>query len=288
MPSIRVTDGRKLSWQEAGSGDPLLCHPGGPGGSAHYFGGLPELARERTVLLLDPRGTGNSDRPSNPHAYDLTDYATDVEAVREHLGLERLDVLGHSHGGFVAMTWATLHPERVGRLVLSNTAPRFTGEIRQARQAAVAAYSKEPWFGDAVAALEDHRAGRYGNDAELATLLERELPFYFPRWGEEEQAVGARLLAGGGLNSDALRHFNEHIAAGMDLRSGLARVSAPALVITGDLDPLGESTARELAAALPEATVVVLPSGGHFIFSESANRKAWASAVLDFLAGRSG
>jgi proline iminopeptidase len=286
VPSIRLADGRKLSWQEAGSGDPLLCHPGGPGGSAHYFGGLPELARERTVLLLDPRGTGNSDRPSNPRAYDLTDYAADVEAVREHLRLDHLDVLGHSHGGFVAMTWAALQPERVGRLVLSNTAPRFTDEIRRARSAAVAVYSDEPWFADAVAALEDHRAGRYGDDAELAALLERELPFYFPRWCEEEQAVGARLLGAGGLNSDALRHFNEHVAAVMDLRSSLARVSAPALVITGELDPLGEETARELASALPEAAVVVLPGAGHFIFSEAANREAWAGAILDFLARR--
>ena len=287
MPSIRLPDGRQLSWHEAGAGPRLLCHPGGAGASAAYFGGLDDLAQERKLLLLDPRGTGDSDRPDDPHAYDLADYSADVEAVREHLELDRLDVLGHSHGGFVAMTWAESHPERVGHLVLANTAARFTDEIRRARRAIVESYAGEPWFPDALAALEEHQAGRYADDAKLAALLERELPFFFPRWGEEEQAIAAQLRESG-LNSDALRHFNEHIAAGMDLRPGLAHVPAPTLVITGELDFFGESTACELADSLPNASAVVLPGAGHFIFGEAANREAWARSILDFLAGRSG
>jgi pimeloyl-ACP methyl ester carboxylesterase len=55
--------GRTLAWREIGAGPPLVCHPGGPGASPAYFGDLPELAAERTLLLLDPRGTGDSDRP---------------------------------------------------------------------------------------------------------------------------------------------------------------------------------------------------------------------------------
>ncbi|MEA2273999.1 MAG: hypothetical protein QOI98_2707, partial [Solirubrobacteraceae bacterium] len=248
-----------------------------------YFGGLPDVATERTVLLLDARGTGESDRPADPHAYDLADYAADIEAVREHLGLDRLDLLGHSHGGFVAMAWASAYPERVGRLVLSNTAPRFTDEIRSVRQQIVSAHAGEPWFADALDALQAHQAGAYANDAELGALLAREVPFYFARWDEDAQAIAAEMTAGG-MNSDALRHFNEHIAGGMDQRGGLARVTAPTLVITGELDPFGASTAAEIADALPDATVVVVPGAGHFIFGETSSRQAWARAVLDFLA----
>ena len=90
------------------------------------------------MLFLDPRGTGGSDRPADAAAYELADYASDVEEVRRQLGLERLDLLGHSHGGFVAMTWASTYPQSVGRLVLASTAARFSGAIRAARAARVA------------------------------------------------------------------------------------------------------------------------------------------------------
>jgi proline iminopeptidase len=123
VPTLKTHDARTLSWREVGSGPPLLCHPGGPGCSSLYFGELPELAAERTLLLLDPRGTGDSDRPTDRSAYDLEDYAADIEAVREELGLERLDLLGHSHGGFVALGWAGTNPGRVGKLILAATAP---------------------------------------------------------------------------------------------------------------------------------------------------------------------
>ncbi len=283
MPSARTPDGRTIAWEEAGDGPPLLCHPGGPGGSARAFGGLPGLAAERTVLLYDPRGTGRSDRPGDPAAYALEDYAADIEAVREHLGLERLDLLGHSHGGFVAMAWAGAHPDRVGRLVLTNTAPRFTDDIRRARRAVVESYAGEPWFADALAAAEAHAAGDYAGDEELSGLFAREIPFLFPRWGPDERAYAA-TLAEAGLNADALRHFNAHVAAGMDLRPGLAHVTAPVLVITGALDVFGPSTAAEIAAALPNATTVVVPAAAHFTFAEPATRDAWTRAVLGFLA----
>lgn len=283
MPTLRTSDGRRLAWEESGTGPPLLCHPGGPGMSAQSLGGLPELADERTLILLDPRGTGASDRPANPHAYDLSDYAADIEAVREHLGLERLDLLGHSHGGFVAMAWASAHPERVGRLVLTNTAPRFTDAIREARQAIVGGHAGEPWFPDAIAALQAHQAGEYADDGELDALLEREIRLFSPRWGADEQAI-AEQLRRSGMNADALRHFNDHVASNMDLRAGLGRVTAPTLVITGGGDPFGESTAREMTDALADATLVVVPDAGHFIYLESAGRGPWARAVLDFLA----
>lgn len=283
MPSLTTADGRRLAWQETGAGPPLLVHPGGPGMSARAFGPLPELEAERTLVMLDPRGTGDSDRPADADAYDLEDYSTDVEAVREHLGLERLDLLGHSHGGFVGMTWASRHPERVGRLVLSNTAPRFTDTIREARIAMVSAHAGEPWFPDAVAALQAHQAGEYADDAELMALLEREGRALFPTFGPEEEALVGHLQASG-MNADALRHFNDRVAADMDLRAGLARIAAPTLVITGSLDPFGESTAREIADELPDASLVVVPDGQHFIYAQSGPRAAWSRAILDFLA----
>jgi pimeloyl-ACP methyl ester carboxylesterase len=281
MPALTTQDGRTLAWRELGSGPLLLCHPGGPGCSAAYFADLPELAAQRTLLLLDPRGTGASDRPADRSAYALEDYAADIEALREHLGRERLDVLGHSHGGFVAMTWAGRHPEHVGRLVLAATAPRFTDVIRGRRIERVASHQNEPYFADAIAALGEQQSGNYADDAELAALYERASVVLGPL-GEDTASIAAAFRVAG-TNADATRHFNDHIAGEMDLRPLLARIEAPTLVITGDRDAFGGPTVDEIAGALPNPTVVHLPGADHFAHLEPQTRGPWSRAVLAFL-----
>jgi proline iminopeptidase len=270
-----------LSWRELGSGPPLLCHPGGPGCSSLYFGELPELAAERTLLLLDPRGTGDSDRPAHNLAYDLADYVADLEAVRHELALERLDLLGHSHGGFVAMSWAGTHPDRVGRLVLANTAPRFTDAIRRQRMERVASHRGQPYFQDALAALQAQQAGNYESDEELIALYARAGPLY-ASVGEDIAPIADALRASG-FNADAMRHFNERIAGGMDLRPLLERIEAPTLVLACERDPFA-AAADETAAALPNPTLVTIPGADHFAFLEPGARPLWSRAVLDFLA----
>jgi pimeloyl-ACP methyl ester carboxylesterase len=249
-----------------------------------YFGDLPELAAQRTLVLLDPRGTGGSDRPADPSDYDLEQYAADIEAVREHLGLERLDLLGHSHGGFVAMAWAGAHPERVGRLVLASTAPRFIDEIRDAQRQRVGSHHGQPYFDDAMQALQAHQRGEYADDDELGELRRRESPLFAPV-GTDPGAIAAvgEALGRAGTNADALRHFNERIAGTMDLRPQLARVAAPALAIGGDQDSFTPGL-LEAATVLLDPTVVVLRGHDHFPFLEGPEHRAeWSGAVLEFL-----
>lgn len=282
MPSLRTDDGRNLAWREVGTGPPLLLHCGGPGFSSLYFGELPELAAERTLLLLDPRGTGDSTRPADASAYELEDYVADIEAVREQLGLDSIDLLGHSHGGFVAIVWAATHPDRVGRLVLASTATRFTDEIRQRRREPIATHHGQPYFEDSIAALEDQQAGRYASDGELLALYERAARVLMPL-GTDIEPIG-QTLGAAGMNADALRHFNHTIAGGMDLRPHLPRIEAPTLVLTADHDPFGGPMAEEIAVAVPDSTAAVV-AGDHFSFLEPDNRSAWSRAVLEFLAG---
>ena len=64
-----------------------------------YFGDLAGLWERFMLVLLNPRGTAGSSRPADPRAYQIEDYVADVEELRVHLGLERMLLLGHSHGG---------------------------------------------------------------------------------------------------------------------------------------------------------------------------------------------
>jgi len=100
----------------------------------------------------------------------------------------------------------------------------------------------------------------------------------------DDIAPVAEAFEASGSNADAMKHFDERVAAGMDLRGHLARISAPALVMFSERDPFGGPTSDEIAAALPDPTVVTVPGADHVPFLEPAHRAPCARAVLDFLA----
>ena len=126
--------------------------------------------------MLNPRGTGGSDRPVDPLAYGIDDYVEDVEELRMHLALERMLLLGHSHGGVVAQAYAAAHATRVERVVLASTLARFQEEQVDAMADAMEKRKDEPWFEDAMTAVEAEQAGEWVTDAELGDLVLRELP----------------------------------------------------------------------------------------------------------------
>ena len=271
MESFRTADGRTLSYRREGSGPLLVCHPGGPGFSSRYFGDLAGLGESFTLILLNPRGSEGSDRPADPRAYGTADYVSDLDELRAHLGLERMLLLGHSHGGVVAAAYAAAHPDRVERLVLASTLARFGDEQHAAMEAGMNAKSGEPWYADALAALEDEQAGRFENDEELAALALREFPFYFSEYGAAEQAY-LDTLRGEVPVADALLLFNNEVFTTFDLRPDLARITAPTLVITGEDDFITGPACAGDYAAIPNQTTVLLPDCGHFVFVEARDR----------------
>ena len=281
MEQLQTTDGRRLAYRRVGSGPTLVCHGGGPGFSAHYLGNLGGLDERLELIFLDPRGTGGSDRPENARAYSIDDYVDDLEELRRHLGLERLNLLGHSHGGVVAMAWAARHPEQVERLVLASTLARWSPEQQEAMETWIASCADEPWYGDAKAALEEEQAGGFGSDEEMAELAFREFPFYFHHYGKEERAYLDGLRADP-ANADPLRVFNEVIFETFDLRPELERITAPTLVITGADDFItGPPSAAEIEQGLSDVTKVLIPDCGHYTFVEAP--EAFREAVVSFL-----
>jgi pimeloyl-ACP methyl ester carboxylesterase len=120
-------EGLTLSYERRGSGPLLVCHPGGPVCSAAEFRDFAGLDDTFELVLLNPRGSVGSDAADD---YSLAAYASDLEALREHLGLEQFDLLGFSHGGIVAMPPRT---ERASGGLCSRERPR-SGTTRPRRR----------------------------------------------------------------------------------------------------------------------------------------------------------
>jgi proline-specific peptidase len=280
VESFQTADGRTLSYRREGSGPLLACHPGGPGFSSRYFDDLAGLGEHFTLVLLNPRGTEGSDRPADDRAYRTEDYVSDLEELRDHLGLERMLLLGHSHGGVVAAAYAAAHPDRVEKLVLASTLARFGPEQDKAMKDGMDARADEPWYADAREALEREEAGDFSDDEELRQLAQREFPFYFAQYGDAERRYVAEL-AKETPNKDALHLFNTEILNVFDLRPDLPEISAPTLVITGEHDFITGPACAADFTAIPGQRTVLVEGCGHFILFEA--RERFRDEVVAFL-----
>ncbi|WP_435886327.1 alpha/beta fold hydrolase [Streptomyces bacillaris] len=98
MPTLSAYGTTRLAYHLVGEGEPLICLPGGPMRASTYLGELGGLGAARQLVLLDLRGTGDSAEPGDPATYRCDRLVDDVEALREHLGLHRIDLLAHSAG----------------------------------------------------------------------------------------------------------------------------------------------------------------------------------------------
>jgi pimeloyl-ACP methyl ester carboxylesterase len=279
--NFSTADGLKLTYRRMGTGPVLVCHPGGPGFSSSYFADLAGLWEQFTLVMLNPRGTGGSDPPADRRAYQVDDYVADVEELRRHLGLERVLLLGHSHGGVVAEAYAAEHPVRVQRLVLASSLARFGPGQEAAMKAGMDKRSGQPWYPDAVAALEEEQEAKFTTDQELADLFFREFPLYFARYGDAEAGY-ADTLRSETINADTLLLFNREIFNTFDLRERLRSITAPTLVITGEDDFIcGPLCAAEISAAIPGAREVIVGDAGHMLFIEQP--QAFHDEVASFL-----
>ena len=90
MARFASYDGTQIGYRVLGAGPPLVCLPGGPGRASEYLGDLGGLSRSRQLILPDTRGTGQSADARDPGSYRCDRLAGDVEALRAHLGLDRM------------------------------------------------------------------------------------------------------------------------------------------------------------------------------------------------------
>jgi pimeloyl-ACP methyl ester carboxylesterase len=211
-------------------------------------------------VLLDLRGTGHSAVPADPGSQRCDRQVPDVEALRAHLELQRLDLLAHSAGAALALLYAARHPDRVRSLTLVTPSPRVIGvEVTDADRRAIAELRRgEPWFPEAYAAFERIWSGEATDDVRTAIT-----PFTHGRWDDAARAAAARADAQQDADA-AARYHGDGIPDPAAVRAALAELRAPVLLVAGELDvALPPSRAAEYAGLFPDGRLVVQPGAGH-------------------------
>lgn len=248
--SVRLANGINLPYIEQGdpSGVPLvLLHAWGESrGSFDLL--LPALPWSLRVLAMDQRGHGDADKPAT--GYALSDYAADVAAFMEAVGLESAILLGSSSGGYVAQQVAVTSPDRLTALVVVGSPRSLHGR---------------PAFADEVDRLTDPI-----DPAWVRASLD-----WFPRFqAVPDWYIDDRVTDGVRMPARVWRSALEGLTAALPPTEN-GRITTPTLIIWGARDELVHREDQErLAAAIPGSRLVVYADTGHLVLWEQPERVA--------------
>lgn len=256
---VRLETGLQAHYMEQGDkeGVPVILLHGYTDSWFSFSLAMPHISSRLRLLALDQRGHGDSDRPDT--GYTLGEFARDVLAFMDAVGLTTAAIVGHSMGSFVAQHVAAMAPDRVERLVLigSGTTIQTPGVIDLLQEIAGFQDTMDEEFVRRFQTSTVHRPVR-------ADFMERVV------------ADSRRLSA------SAWHAILEGLATSP--RPDFSKIAVPALVVWGDQDYFFVRSEQEgLVALLPTATLKVYPQCGHSPHWEHPQR--FAADVEAFLAG---
>jgi non-heme chloroperoxidase len=254
--TMRLASGPRVHYAEQGDpgGEPIVFLPAYTDSWFSYSRVLPLLPVRYHAYALDQRGHGDSERPDC--CYTVEDFAGDVVAFLDAVGIGRASLVGHSGSCLVARRVAEVHPERVARLVLIG-APGSLGDNQE-----------ELELQTAVRGLQDPVPVQFARELQGAAAHVPLPEPFFNGLIAESLKLPARVWKS---TLDGLFAFDD--------AADLGRIAAPTLLIWGEWDRwLPHDEENQLAAAIPGARVVVYPATGH---SPNWERPERVAADLD-------
>ena len=258
--AVTVGDLRLAFTEYAGDGPALVLLHGIGSRDVSWWPVIDGLTPHFHVYSADLRGHGASSKP--PQGYDLSDYAADLGALLDALGLERPRVMGHSLGALTTLTWAAGDPDRAAALVLEDPPLRT-------RHDALALFDE--W--SALAAMP------------LAEVI-RHYQEHFPDWSAADCERRARSITGTapGVFADGRRRWQRVLATAGEGPMPLSPDLPPTLLVAGEVALGGMMPDPDLAyftASVPRGKAVVLPGTSHNVHRD--NPAAFLAAVVPFL-----
>ena len=240
----------QLAYERRGRGTPLVLVHGFPLDHHLWDEVVPLLEDTFDVILPDLRGFGESTTIDSP--YGMDELASDIAGLLDQLGIQKAAIAGHSMGGYVALAFARLYPNRVSGLglvssqVLADPPERKEGRYKSAADVSA----------NGIGSVVETMTPKFTTDERLQA---------YARTSMEHQSPAAYI---GALKAMAER---------ADSTPLLAALQVPVVVIHGDADSLIPlDRAREIKAALPQAHLVEISGAGHMPMMEAKEKTAEA------------
>jgi proline-specific peptidase len=261
-----------------GNGTPVILLHGGPGFTSIYMKSAEALGDARKVVRYDQLGAGHSSKATDTAMFTIKHFVAELEALRAHLGYDKVNLLGHSWGTILALEYYREHPTHVASLILASPALDIPEWERHARelvkslpdsmQRTIAKREAEKNFEapDYQAALMDFY-GRYvwqkPNQVDLDSLFATaNQGIYNYMQGPSEFTITGTLKS-------------------YDATPFLKDVKVPTLYLVGAVDEANPVTVKKHSAMTPGSEYAVIPDAAHIIFWD--NPTETVRIVKDFL-----
>ena len=258
---------------------PVILIHGGPGSASGALGALEVLADHGfPTVRYDQLGCGHSDRPDDPDLWWPETFYEELQVVQEHLGLDRVHLLGHSWGGMLSMVHAADHPDHVAGVILSS-APASVPRIARETREMVAQLPEE-----VQEAIERHEVAGTTDDPEYERSVHEFNRRHicrldpYPAVLQDREAHGKQVYATicGPSEFTIIGRVK-----GWDFMPRLHEIRQPTLVTGGRYDEFTPGHAEEMVERLPNGRYVCFEDSAHYTFLEEPDR--FIEVVVDFL-----
>ena len=249
MEKVNV-NGVQLAYERRGKGAPLVLLHGYPLDHHLWDEVAPLLEDTFDVILPDLRGFGESTTVDSP--YSMDDYASDIAALLDQLGISKAAIVGHSMGGYAALAFARLYPERVSGLGLVSS--------------------------QLLADAPERKEGRYKSAADVdANGIESVVATMTPKFTADEELQSFARASMERQQPAAYIGALKAMAERPDSTSLLSSFNVPVVIIHGDADSLiPVDRAREVKESHPQAHLVEISGAGHMPMMEAKEKTAEA------------
>ena len=265
-----------------GKGEPFILLHGGPGMYHNeLFPFFLDFAKSNKVIFYDQRGNGKS----TLERIDSTTFTVelmieDLEELRKEFGIDKLNIIGHSWGGLLAMYYAVKYPENLNRLILVDAAPVNTDLLIKCYEKQISMFEPEEWeYVQKLWESEDYLAGNPEVHNEAMRISEGTV--FSNKDVIDDYMKVAAFNETTAKNAVALNYLATQMKLNIHVQDRLSNIKCPTLIINGKDDFIVEEVPRLVNKLITNSEIVFIEHAGHYPYIE--NKEDFFNEVDKFI-----